>query len=376
MVIKEKYFHEAAYVDLAGARHSHLVHNKQLPLPYALAKGLGEEQVEVLNNLDYWVCLDQDKIAEELEANLLMADLLGDRGYNSHFDSLGLSILEQCGHAAAEGPYGKTTVEAGWLGDMGISTSIGFRKEMEDAHAAGVFSMPLRSGAVEVFYCALFDGHGGAACAAHAAKNFIPIFTKWALDPSLCTRDDDIKIYNAINLGLADLNRTFLGELEGSTATICLMVKEELWVVNLGDSRAIYVTPERIVQLSEDQKPFSNREIIEGRGGMITGDNRIMHNTSFYSIAPGRGIGDHHLKGGMSPRPVISKFKLPKEREHGYLLLACDGVFDLASTNQVGEFVSLCDQIDLDPAQIAGAVAIRAIRAGSTDNITVLVKKG
>lgn len=193
-------------------------------------------------------------------------------------------------------------------------------------------------------------------------------------DPSLNSMEEPLRIYNAVNLTCADVDRTFLSEIGGTTANVCLLVGEDLWVVNLGDSRALLVTPEKTMQLSKDQIPDENRELIEARGGIIS-DDRVTHRTARFAIAPGRGLGDHDLKGAMSPRPVISIYHLPRNREGFYLVQASDGVFNSASSDQVAKLVRNCIKEKLELSRAAASIAQRAIEAGSEDNISVIVKK-
>lgn len=370
-VIEDKIFQEVSFEDMAGRPHTHFVHSKQIPLPQVISDDLLPWQTKVLDNLDYQVALDAKQMAKELKANLKNGDELKDEGYQSLFSTEAIPLHEKSGAVDFPGFLGKTRIYFHSENGPGIASSRGFRGEMEDAHGAATLLLTLHSMNVEAQYSAVFDGHGGKACAEFAAGAFTPKFTQWMGDNSLAFKDEDLRIYNAINLTLADINRAFQGEIEGSTANICLIIDGALWVVNLGDSRAILVKKETTVQLSADQKPEQSRAVIEGRGGVISIDNRILHPLSPYSIAPGRSLGDHHLKGAMCPRPAISKCALP----HGYLVQACDGVFDVASSTQVADLVRNCLTKKMTLPQIACNIAIRALEAGSEDNITVLVKK-
>lgn len=361
-VIEEKPFKEVSFRDFAGVQHTHLVHTKQIPLPLCIAKDLHRKQAAVLDNFDYEISLDHKKIAGELEANRKRAQECGEEGSLENFNLKPLALTTSSGSIDVKGLLYKTRVDYQMEGEAGVATSTGFRSYMEDEHLTSETCS------------AVFDGHGGAVCAEHVKKSFLPAFTKWLNDPSLAFSDPELRIYNAINLSFADINRTFLEEVAGSTANVALIIGRELWVINLGDSRAILVTPEKTVQLSVDQKADENRELIEARGAMISWDNRLVHFLSPYSIAPARGFGDHHLKGGMSPRPVITLTRLPKKKG-GFLVQACDGVFDVASSKQIGELVRRAALKNQELSQIAALIACRAIERGSEDNITVIIKR-
>lgn len=86
-----------------------------------------------------------------------------------------------------------------------------------------------------------------------------------------------------------------------------------------------------------------------------------------------RSIGDQELK---RPTAIISStpdvsLRLLQPREDKFLVLACDGVWDVLSDDEVAKLVMEPDTVsDTDKA---GKVVAEAYKRGSTDNISVVV---
>jgi len=231
-----------------------------------------------------------------------------------------------------------------------IASYQGLRPTMEDAHIAQM--LPCFKKQIPLF--GIFDGHNGKK-ASHFLKEKLPFYLTHYLEKFNPSGNfTDTGIWNALKHAFIELDHDFTGP-EGSTATICLLINGHIWTANLGDSRAI-LTPN--IQLSEDAKPTNPRyqNSIFKRGGFVLWD-RINGN-----LAVGRAFGDHGLPVPHAPK--ITKHPiLPKS----HLLIACDGLWDVASTAHVSAHI----EKDPNPAH----VVYKAAYAGSTDNISVLIVK-
>ena len=73
-------------------------------------------------------------------------------------------------------------------------------------------------------------------------------------------------------------------------------------------------------------------------------------------------------------KPKITKYDLADFRG-GHLVLACDGIWDVATSLQVGKFVHQQGQAGFDVGEISKQIVRTAYRAGSEDNLTALVVK-
>jgi len=163
-----------------------------------------------------------------------------------------------------------------------------------------------------------------------------------------------------------------LGVHSGTTATVAILLDGNLWTANVGDSRTILQDASQgTMQLSEDAKPSDPQYLkgIKKRGGEVFSQriNGI--------LAVGRALGDGNVGPGVSARPKITKIDLSEIRSGSYLILACDGIYDVASTRQIGGFVHKCTQRIWESSSLSLArdLVFSAYRAGSQDNLSALV---
>jgi len=132
-----------------------------------------------------------------------------------------------------------------------------------------------------------------------------------------------------------------------------------LYVANAGDSRAIISRRGKAIPLSTDHKPALAGELdrIHKAGGFVTPQGRINGNLNL-----SRALGDLKYKGNtgrgrheqiITAQPDVTAHVVEKGDE--FLVLACDGVWDCMSNQQVVDFVrermrttalsDICEQI-------------------------------
>lgn len=165
----------------------------------------------------------------------------------------------------------------------------------------------------------------------------------------------------------------------GSTMVLLLLVDETLYVANLGDSEAV------LGQLSADQtykafllsyphKPaaIEERMRIEALGGVVSPTGRL-----FGQLAVSRSLGDVHMKkprlteNFVSNDPYIAKYELNKGDD--FIVLACDGLWDVMSYQQAVDIIAKVKKKGLDAEQVAKLLVEKAFLDGSTDNISAIV---
>ncbi|KAL1519355.1 hypothetical protein AB1Y20_022881 [Prymnesium parvum] len=221
----------------------------------------------------------------------------------------------------------------------------GWRTTMEDSVVAHRLSPHAR-----VF--AVFDGHGGSFCSAWAAEQ-LPrrLKTLAKLQYPAPTKAKEVH-FAATSLG--DTLRQMDDDLRregrkawscGSTAVALLVTPRYLTVANLGDSRAVLCRKGNALPMSKDHKPRSSNErcrILQAGGCII--DGRVNGD-----LALSRALGDFRHKSvpGLAPseQPVSSDPEMRcvmRLREDRFLLLACDGVWDVMSSSDAVEFVGAC----------------------------------
>lgn len=130
----------------------------------------------------------------------------------------------------------------------------------------------------------------------------------------------------------------------GCTAVVALLVDNTLYVANAGDSRCIICTNEMAEDLSFDHKPEDEVEFlrITNAGGKVI-DGRVNHGLNL-----SRAFGDHNYKLNknlsseeqmITAMPDVKVRNISKDDE--FIVLACDGIWNSMSSQQVASFVRM-----------------------------------
>jgi len=243
---------------------------------------------------------------------------------------------------------------------VGYAECIGRRPTMEDQIV--ILGMGPRIREPEDYF-AIFDGHGGSYVAEHCARHFHKRFR------SALSNNPDIK--EAIQVAFARIDSEFIDQrICGATALIAFISQSTLYIANIGDSRAILGTKSNeAIRLSLDHKPNlqSEHDRITSLGGTVSKINGTWRINSLLAVS--RAFGDFLLKPVISSVPYISE--TPLQEEYEFLVLACDGVWDVLSDQQVVDIV--CQNRGCAPQEVAEILRRIAFTRGSDDNISVLV---
>lgn len=265
------------------------------------------------------------------------------------------------------------------IANAGIAHLQGIRPTMEDAHLVTMLTITVNGIFHAIPLYGIFDGHGGADCANFLANNLGPYLSshlQQSLAQATTPQEEDAAIFNALKLAFVNLGAQYqkLHNVEGgSTANIAFIYKNQLWVANVGDTRAILIINGIPIALSEDAKPALEKykQGVENRHGTVIEINGIARVEGNLAVA--RAVGHSEVYSGINPRPKIIKFsldQLPKDKPV-FLLIACDGLWDVASSNQVAKTVN--DLAQKPPAEITGTLVRKGFAAGSQDNISTLI---
>jgi len=210
----------------------------------------------------------------------------------------------------------------------------------------------------------VFDGHGGdeASCFAqeHLASRLLDFRqARPTADPHALLADF-VKAFDAQML--AHLGKEEAEDRSGTCALFLCTFGPRVFVVNVGDSRAVWRRPgQPVQQLTTDHKPDNQAEadrIISNQGHIYRNSGaagRLFARQLMplflprrfkqpLRVFPGhlsvsRALGDQHLKRYF-PRVVVSDpdvFEL--DGPFDYLLLASDGVFDVLGNGQLDRIV-------------------------------------
>jgi len=151
----------------------------------------------------------------------------------------------------------------------------------------------------------------------------------------------------------------------GSCALVTYFTGNELHVASVGDSRALKVTGESATWLSETLTPTTpaERKRIEDHGGFVSSNGRVCG-----VLAVSRALGDIQYAQVISARPVVRTYLLDQEQPNSWLVIGCDGVWDVLKTDLVVHQLRYV----YHPVRAAQLIRDMAYGCGSKDNISVI----
>ncbi|XP_072520776.1 protein phosphatase 1F [Salminus brasiliensis] len=245
------------------------------------------------------------------------------------------------------------------------------RRKMEDRHVIltdfnQLFG--LQDG-VEREYYAVFDGHGGVDAATYAATHLHVILSQQEE-----LKSDAATAFKNTFIQTDDMFKTKAKRermRSGSTGVAVLLASDRLTVAWLGDSQVMLVRQGEPVILMDPHKPEreDEKQRIEDLGGCIAfmGCWRV---NGTYAVS--RAIGDFDQKPYVSNAADCSSVLLKGDED--YILLACDGFFDVVRPVEVPGLVQeALRETDGSGEKAAHSLVNQAKAAGSSDNITVLL---
>ena len=238
----------------------------------------------------------------------------------------------------------------------GVSAMQGWRMEMEDAHVCETnFTLKEHS------FFGVFDGHAGAKVANYCSKNLLDSIVG-KLDQDKTPSSEELK--KAIHTGFLSLDEQLANnptwatgeDRSGSTAIAVMITPESIVWSNCGDSRGLLCRNGKVEFFTVDHKPFNDieKQRIEKAGGSV-----MMQRVNG-SLAVSRALGDFGFKripgiGAteqlVSPEPEITIMDRMTEHDE-FLLLACDGIFDVLKNEEVVAYVRHKLELTDDLAQI------------------------
>lgn len=145
--------------------------------------------------------------------------------------------------------------------------------------------------------------------------------------------------------------------------TASLGLRRVLYTANAGDARAVLCRSGKAVRLTYDHKGADKQEAkrIQDAGGFVL-NNRVNG-----VLAVTRSLGDSSMKDFVVGSPYTTETPLGSNDE--FLILACDGLWDVASDQKAVDLIR--DVQDCDEA--AKLLMEFALNEGTRDNVTVVV---
>lgn len=236
----------------------------------------------------------------------------------------------------------------------------------------------------------VFDGHGGRDVADYLRDNLPQTIAESLINVNFS--DENAVRFAITNTYIEFDKRMFIqGLRSGSTAIIVLYQPGILYLVNLGDARAVVFTNNgQILAETRDHKPNDERTRIEAAGGFVTftelsgglGISRVNG-----VLAVSRAFGDFDFKysrkqpaisnrsdpilynpqGPVSVIPDITRVNLVSPF---YILLASDGLYDVFSSQNAVNLILQSENIINSCQSI-----VDQARKGTTDDITVIISQ-
>jgi len=188
----------------------------------------------------------------------------------------------------------------------------------------------------------VFDGHGGDGMSKFCEKHMPSTIASY---PPQDVRNAVVGAFHRVD----EAGRTSNHQGSGSTAMVCCVREDTIYVGNAGDCRAVLCRGGQAIVMSEDHRPSreAERERIEAAGGWVEqasktdADSRVNGDLSV-----SRGLGDYYLKQDAGrpadqqiiiSTPDVETFQ--RSRKDEFLVLASDGVWDVLSSQAVVDWV-------------------------------------
>ena len=227
---------------------------------------------------------------------------------------------------------------------------------------------------------AVFDGHGN-----DSVSVFLQMYFKDVLRNELFaghnTQTISVSLFNACKK-MSEILPSQISHMAGSTALIVLESIEELYVINIGDCRALINKGSEALQITIDHKPNLKSEYdrIIAAGGFVAVDSmgtpRVNGNLSL-----SRAFGDIYLAPSVTWTPDVFHYVLFPECK--YIFVASDGVYDAVQNNEIVEIIN--EELSRQVKSTSGCqtalsnssnrILVLARSRGSGDNITIIISK-
>uniref|UniRef100_A0A3Q4H3D6 protein-serine/threonine phosphatase n=1 Tax=Neolamprologus brichardi TaxID=32507 RepID=A0A3Q4H3D6_NEOBR len=269
----------------------------------------------------------------------------------------------------------------------GLSSMQGWRVEMEDAHTA-VLGLPAL-GMTDWSFFAVYDGHAGSKVANYCSKHLLEHIITASLGAGNTqgsqSGSDVEAVKSGIRTGFLKIDehmRSFSDlrngmDRSGSTAVGILLSPDHFFFINCGDSRAVLYRNSQVCFSTLDHKPCNprERERIQNAGGSV------MIQRVNGSLAVSRALGDYDYKcvDGkgpteqlVSPEPEVFVMVRAPEQDQ-FVILACDGIWDVMSNEELCEFVKSRLEICDDLEKVCNEVVDTCLHKGSRDNMSVVI---
>lgn len=164
-----------------------------------------------------------------------------------------------------------------------------------------------------------------------------------------------------------------VSEKSGTTATIALLVGNQLYIANVGDSSAIFKKESEaepvFVTFNHKAEEESEKKRITSQGGIV-----VFYGGGFRvngSLAVSRSIGDYSYGDVVIAEPHI--FHKTLEESDEYVVLASDGLWDVVNQQEVSNTISTqFSNTSSESTNVAKLLVEQAMKKNTPDNTSVI----
>jgi len=267
----------------------------------------------------------------------------------------------------------------------GLCSMQGWRVDMEDAHTTAV---SLDDNLKNWSFFAVFDGHAGKIAADICSRDLVEKVRK-VLTDEVMQGLTDAGDYSTEAVE-STVKKSFLtmdsilreelrnkGDRSGTTCTALLVTPKHYFFINCGDSRGLIVRDGAVHFSTLDHKPTNEEE----RDRIVRAGGLVMTQRINGSLAVSRALGDFDYKADeqrepteqlVSPEPDV--VTIPRDDSSDqFICLACDGIFDVFSNEDLSDFIISRLQISQKYEEITAEIVDTSLHKGSRDNMSVIL---
>ncbi|CAF4232974.1 unnamed protein product, partial [Rotaria sordida] len=191
-------------------------------------------------------------------------------------------------------------------------------------------------------FFSIFDGHNGSETAKNAA-NIIDKYLLESLNKVQSNIDYD-QLNDIIKRTFIELDKHLREIVQDDSGSVCiasLIGPNDIYLINIGDSRGIIISKDgQVLSSTKDHKPTVRKEQqrIRRAGGQITkATNDVLRVEN--QLAMTRALGDYSLDKHIIPAlPDIIQYR--RDSSASFVIIASDGIWDVINNEQVALFVS------------------------------------